>query len=63
MGTITIVMDDEVEKKLRSAVHGKGALGEAISNATNKWLEGKNQEKIKTRLDLLLGAEPSALRG
>lgn len=54
MGTITIVMDDEVEKKLRASVSGKGALGNAITEATRKMLEDKEQEEIKARLKVLM---------
>lgn len=54
MGTITIVLDDEVERKLREKVSGKGALGKAISEATNKWLQDDAQERAKEKLKTLM---------
>ncbi|NJD77954.1 MAG: hypothetical protein FIB08_12820 [Candidatus Methanoperedens sp.] len=51
MGTITINVKNDVEKEFRkvvSAVHGtrKGSLGEAITEAMQKWMYEKKQEKI-----------------
>ena len=51
MGTITINIQDDVEKdfrKLVRSVHGakKGDLGRAINEAMQKWVYEKRQEKI-----------------
>jgi len=54
MGTITIVLDDEVEEKLRKRAHGKGALGKAISEATRQWLEDQEQKQIQQKALKLL---------
>ena len=48
------MMDDEIEKKLRERVSGKGALGQAITEATRKMLEDEEQERIKNRLKFLM---------
>ncbi len=51
MGTITVNVKNDVEKEFRKivgAVHGtkKGSLGEAITDAMQKWILDKKQEKI-----------------
>jgi hypothetical protein len=51
MGTITISVDNETERKFREVairVHGKrkGALGEATTEALNLWVKEKMQEEI-----------------
>ncbi len=51
MGTITVNVKNDVEKEFRKvvgAVHGtkKGSLGEAITDAMQKWILEKKQEKI-----------------
>ncbi len=51
MGTITVNVRNDVEKEFRkvvSTVHGtkKGSLGEAITEAMQKWIYEKRQEKI-----------------
>ena len=58
MGTITISIDDEIDRKFREVVtrvHGKrkGALGEATTEALNLWVKEKTQEEI-SRTALLL---------
>ncbi len=59
MGTITISIDDEVERKFRERVkrvHGerKGALGQAATEALDLWVGKKSQEEIaKTALALM----------
>jgi len=50
MGIVTISMDDEVERKLRTIVKGKRALGKAITSATKEWLEKQKQELLKKKL-------------
>jgi hypothetical protein len=51
MGTITVNIKDEVEKEFRKLVrnvHGtrKGELGKALTEAMQKWVYEKKQEKI-----------------
>jgi len=51
MGTITINIKDEVEKEFRElvkSVHGtkKGDLGRALTEALQKWISDKKQDKI-----------------
>lgn len=51
MGTITVNVSDDVEKEFRklvSSVHGarKGELGKALTEAMQKWVYEKKQEKI-----------------
>ena len=51
MGVMTISVDDETEAKFRKAAaerHNgrKGYLGDAITEAMNKWLEKKEQKRI-----------------
>ena len=62
MGIITISMKDEVEKELRQTVkyeHGdsKGALGKAIEEAVNRWIEEKKQKEIAK----IVGVNPSTI--
>ncbi|HLD88747.1 MAG TPA: hypothetical protein VI894_00925 [Candidatus Nanoarchaeia archaeon] len=54
MGTITINVDDDVEKEFRNAVAekegiGKGKLGGAVTEAINLWIDNKRQEQIAQR--------------
>lgn len=51
MGTITVNVKDDVEKEFRKLVrrlHGarKGELGKALTEAMQKWVYEKKQEKI-----------------
>ena len=51
MGTITVNIEDEVEKEFRavaSIAHGskRGYLEKAITDAIQRWIEEKRQEKI-----------------
>lgn len=51
MGTITVNVRDDVEKEFRElvrSVHGakKGELGRALTEAMQKWVYEKRQEKI-----------------
>jgi predicted transcriptional regulator len=54
MGVVTITLDDNVEEKLRELAKGKGALGKAISVATQEWLEKQQQEALKKKLRALM---------
>lgn len=51
MGTVTVSINDEIEKKFR-AVAGKlysrkkGYLGKAITEAMQKWIDEKKQKEI-----------------
>lgn len=51
MGTITISIDDDIERELRKlAGEGrKGALGKAVGEAVKKWAEEKKQKEIAER--------------
>jgi hypothetical protein len=62
MGTITISIDDETDRKFREVVtrvHGKrkGALGEATTEALNLWVKEKMQEEISRTALLLMEKE------
>ncbi|MBI2583247.1 MAG: hypothetical protein HYW25_01145 [Candidatus Aenigmarchaeota archaeon] len=53
MGTITITVEDRVEKEFREIVKEqggrKGDLGRAITEAMEKWAEEKKQKEIAER--------------
>jgi len=54
MGTITISVDDEVEKEFRKTVEEheggkKGDLGRAVTEAMKKWADEKKQKEIAER--------------
>ena len=56
MGTMTINISDETERKFREAVkaelgEGKGKLGQAVEDALRKWFE--EDEQIKLRQEAL----------
>lgn len=59
MGTMTINVNDDVEKmfrKVATSVYGskKGSLGRAISDAMQKWVDDAHQKDIaKNELKLL----------
>jgi predicted transcriptional regulator len=51
MGTMTISVDDDVEKKFRTRakkIYGerKGALGQAVREAMDLWVAEKDQQEI-----------------
>ena len=51
MGTITVNVKDDVEKEFRKLVRSvqgtkKGDLGKAVTEAMQKWVYEKKQEKI-----------------
>ena len=55
MGTMTVSVDDEVEKEFRRLVeeykgNKKGDLGKAITEAMKKWAEEKRQKEIAERI-------------
>lgn len=54
MGTMTISVDDDVEREFRKLVEDykggkKGDLGKAITEAMKKWAEEKKQREIVDR--------------
>ena len=55
MATITINLDDELNKKFREIVkqkvgEGKGTIGKAIEEAIVSWIEEKKQVEIRKRM-------------
>jgi len=62
MGTITISVDDEVERKFRDVAkrvcgERKGALGEATTEALELWVGKKVQEEIARTAFVLMEKE------
>jgi len=59
MGTITITVDDDTEKRFREAAkkklgERKGSLGKATTEALEHWVQKQSQEEIaRDALDLL----------
>ena len=54
MGTITINIDDEIEKRFRTLVSKiyhdkKGNLGNAVTEALKKWIDEVTQKQISER--------------
>ena len=50
MGNITFTMNDELEEKLRNSIgYRKGALGQALSEGAQLWID-KNSNKISHNL-------------
>ncbi|MBI3050898.1 hypothetical protein HYY74_00390 [Candidatus Woesearchaeota archaeon] len=54
MGTVTISLKDETERKFRLAVkerlgEGKGKLGRAIEEAVEQWISEKRADELKKR--------------
>ena len=54
MGTITVSIDDDVEKKFREMAgkiyhKRKGYLGRAITEAMRQWIDSEKQKKIAER--------------
>ncbi len=54
MATITINVDDKINKEFRQMVkslfgEGKGILGKAIEEAIKKWIFDQNQKEIAER--------------
>ena len=57
MGTITISVDDDVEKAFRKHVEEvmggkKGDLGKAVTQAMKNWAEEKEQKEIAERMKM-----------
>ena len=68
MAVMTISMKDEVEKKFRQTAksefgEGKGALGKAIGEAVQKWLEEKEQKEIAKRAIEIMNKGLYSLKG
>ncbi len=54
MGTITINIDDEIEKQFRALVRKtyhdkKGNLGNAVTEALRRWIDEMTQKQISER--------------
>lgn len=54
MGTITINIDDEIEKRFRTLLRKtypdkKGVLGNAVTEALAKWIDEVTQKQISER--------------
>ncbi len=58
MGTITISVDDEVEKEFRKTVEHeggkKGDLGKAVTEAMKKWADEKKMKDIVERQKMFM---------
>ncbi len=58
MGTITISVDDEVEKEFRKTVENeggkKGDLGRAVTEAMKKWSDEKKMKDIVERQKMFM---------
>lgn len=59
MGTITVTVEDNVEKRFRKTVsetigNGKGVLGSATSEALQEWVEKQRQKRISEEMLVLL---------
>jgi len=68
MGTITINVDDSVEKEFRDTVreekgNGKGKLGNAVEEALVGWISEKKQKEIAERQLGLLKKGAYSLKG
>ncbi|MBI2654933.1 hypothetical protein HYX06_00725 [Candidatus Woesearchaeota archaeon] len=68
MATMTISIKDEVANELRQTVKnelgsGKGALGKAIEEAVNKWIEEKKQKEIAKRAMEMMNKGLYSLKG
>ncbi|MBU0591154.1 hypothetical protein KKF81_00190 [Candidatus Micrarchaeota archaeon] len=55
MATVTVSIDDDVEKRFREEVSqhlgtGKGTIGKAITEALRLWIEKVSQEKLSNEL-------------
>lgn len=62
MGTITISIDDETERRFRAAARkklgtGKGILGKATTEALEIWIRQQTQEEIARDALALLETE------
>jgi len=68
MGTITISIDDDIEKRFRAAAKkklggGKGCLGKATAEALDNWARMQTQDEIaKDALELLKAGYPLGKR-
>lgn len=65
---MTISIKDEVANELRQTVKnelgsGKGALGKAIEEAVNKWIEEKKQKEIAKRAMEMMNKGLYSLKG
>ena len=68
MAVMTISIKDEVANELRQTVktelgEGKGALGKAIEEAVQKWLEEKKQKEIAKRAIEMMNKGLYSLKG
>ena len=68
MAVMTISIKDEVANELRQTVktelgEGKGALGKAIEEAVQKWLEEKRQKEIAKRAIEMMNKGMYSLKG
>ncbi len=68
MSTITISVNDDIEREFRETVKkklgkGKGVLGKAVEEAIKMWIEEKKQRKIAERELKLIKGGLYLLRG
>ena len=68
MGTITISVNDDVEKEFRETVkkrlgQGKGVLGKAVEEALQKWVHDERQRQIAAELREMMNKGLYSLKG
>ena len=68
MATITISVNDDVEKEFRETVkkrlgQGKGVLGKAVEEALQKWVHDERQRQIAAELREMMNKGLYSLKG
>ena len=68
MATITISVNDEVEKEFRETVkkklgNGKGVLGKAVEEALQKWMHDEKQRRIAAEMKEMMDKGLYSLKG
>jgi len=68
MPTMTISINDEINKEFRQTVkkefgEGKGVLGKAVEEAVKKWIEEKKQKEIAQSAKEMMNKGLYSLKG